>query len=169
MGPWHHAKVSAESPVYEERRGWTGRTVRALVFVGLLDLALAALFVLAHGWFGMLFVAFLLLGLVAVVDGGVRKPVALRMDELGITLTKSTARKPTMFVPWAELRAIWIVRQNRRVYGFGVTTESVHDEPRRYFPMHDWNVDSDRLTESVARYAPDATIRSELPRPRAKV
>jgi hypothetical protein len=117
----------------------------------------------------MLFVAFLLLGLTAVADGGIRKPVALRVDERGITLTKSIARKPTMFVPWAELRAIWIVRQNRRVYGFGVTTESVPDEPRRYFPMHDWNVDSDRLAEALAHYAPHAIIRSELPRPRAKV
>ncbi|HEY4017866.1 MAG TPA: hypothetical protein VGM75_04225 [Pseudonocardiaceae bacterium] len=161
--------MADELPVYEERRGWTGRTVRGLVFVSVLDLALAALFAIARGWLGLIFVALLLLGLIVLVDGGVRKPVALRVDEHGITLTKSTARKPTMFVPWPELRAVWVVRQNRGTYSFGLTTESAPDEPRRYFPMLDWHVDSARLTETVARYAPDATIRNELPRPRASV
>lgn len=151
-------------PVYEERRGWTARTIRAVAFVSLLDVALAALFVIARGWLGIVFVMLLLLVLVTALDGGIRKPVALRMDEHGVTLTKSTARKPTMFVPWAQLRGVWLVRQSRRMHGFGVTTDSAPDEPRRYFPMIDWHVDVEQLTETVARYAPGATIRNELPR-----
>jgi hypothetical protein len=154
--------VPDETPVYEERRSWTGRSVRALVFVALLDVALAVLFAITGGWLGMLFVAFLVLGLIAVVDGGIRKPVALRMDEHGVALTRTTARKPTIFVPWAELRAVWLVRQNRGTYGLGVITHSAPDAPHRYFPMLDWHVDIDRLTETVARYAPTVTIRSEL-------
>lgn len=161
-GSWHHAKVPDETPVYEERRGWTARSVRAMVFVGLLDVALGVLFAITGGVLGIPFVAILLLGLIAVIDGGIRKPVALRMDEHGVALTKSTGRKPTIFVPWAELRAVWLVRQNRGTYGLGVITHSAPDEPRRYFPMLDWKVDIDRLTETVARYAPSATIRSEL-------
>ncbi len=152
------AVVSEQSPVYEERRGWTTRNVVTLVIMCLLDAALAVLFGISGGWIGMFFVAFLLAGLVAVVDGGVRKPVALRMDEHGIALTKSTARKPTVLVPWSELHAVWLVRHTRRVNTIGVVTESGPEEPRRYFPMIDWHVDVDRLTETVACYAPEATI-----------
>jgi hypothetical protein len=159
--------VPEQLPVYQERRGWTARTIRALVIVVVVDLALAVLFAIAHGWLGMIFAAILLLGSIVVIDGGVRKPVALRVDENGIALTKSTARKPTVFVRWPELRAVWVVRQNRGTYAFGVTTEAAPDEPRRYFPMLDWHVDIDRLAETVARYAPTATIRNELPRRKA--
>ena len=155
--------MADEPPVYEERRGWTGRTIRAVAFVGLLDAALATLFVITRGWLGVVFVALLLLGAIIALDGGIRKPVALRMDEHGVTLTKSTARKPTIFVPWNQLRGVWLVRQSRRMHGFGVTTDAAPDEPRRYFPMIDWHVDVDRLTETLARYAPQATIRNELP------
>ncbi|HEV3361067.1 MAG TPA: hypothetical protein VG247_29960 [Pseudonocardiaceae bacterium] len=154
--------MSEQSPVYEERRGWTTRNVVTLVIMCLLDVALAVLFGISGGWIGMFFVAFLLAGLVAVVDGGVRKPVALRMDEHGIALTKSTARKPTVLVPWSELHAVWLVRHTRRVDTIGVVTESGPEEPRRYFPMIDWHVDVDRLTETVACYAPKATIRKMI-------
>lgn len=161
--------VPEQLPVYEERRGWTARAIRGLAIVVALDVALAVLFGIEHGWLGMIFVAILLLAGVVVIDGGIRKPVALRMDQHGVTLTKSTARKPTLFVPWTELREVWIVRQNRGTYGFGVTTDSAPDEPRRYFPILDWHVDVDRVAETVARYAPDTTVRSELPSPRTKV
>lgn len=160
---WHHAEVVDELPVYEERRGWTARTIRAVAFVSLLDVALATLFVLARGWLGIVFVALLLLALITALDGAIRKPVALRMDQHGVTLTRSTARKPTMFVPWGQLREVWLVRQSRRMHGFGVITECAPHEPRRYFPMIDWHVDVERLTETLARYAPNATIRNELP------
>jgi hypothetical protein len=156
--------VADETPVYEERRRWTGRTIRAVAFVSLIDVALAALFVISGGWFGLIFVALLLVGLLAALDGGIRKPVALRMDEHGVSVTKSIARKPTVFVPWSQLRGVWLVRQSRRIHGFGVATDAAPDEPRRYFPMIDWHVDVDRLVETVARYAPAAIIRNELPR-----
>jgi hypothetical protein len=45
--------VADELPVYEERRGWTARTIRAAAFVSLLDIALGALFVIAQGWLGV--------------------------------------------------------------------------------------------------------------------
>lgn len=138
--------MADEIPVYEQRRGWTARTIRAVAFVSLLDVALAGLFVLARGWLGIVFVGLLLLGLITALDGGIRKPVALRMDEHGVTLTKSTARKPTMFVPWAQLRGVWLVRRSHRMHGFGAPTQAAPDEPRPYFPMIDWHVDVDRLT-----------------------
>lgn len=153
--------VPEQFPVYEERRGWTTRNIVTLVIMCALDAALAALFAITGGWIGMFFVAFLLIGLIAVLDGGIRKPVALRMDENGIALTKSAARKPTQRVPWSELRAVWLVRHTRRVNTIGVVTESAPDEPRRYFPMIDWHVDIDRLAEILACYAPGATIRNE--------
>jgi hypothetical protein len=52
-GRWHHAKVADELPVYEERRGWTARTIRAVAVVSLLDIALGALFVIARRWLGV--------------------------------------------------------------------------------------------------------------------
>src|SRR5947209_4520693 len=123
--------VSEQALVYEERRGWTARNAATLVIMCVLDAALAALFAITGNWIGMCFLAFLLIGLTAVVDGGLRKPVALRIDEHGIALTKSTARKPTQLVPWSELRAIWLVRHTRRVNTIGVVTNPGPDEPRR--------------------------------------
>jgi hypothetical protein len=161
--------VPEQPPVYQERRGWTERTVRTWIIFLVIDVTLGVLFAIAGGWLGLIFVVIMLLGSVVVIDGGIRKPVALRVDENGITLTKSTARKPTVFVAWPEVRSVWVVRQNRGTYAFGVTTDTSPVEPPRYFPMLDWHVDIDRLTETVAHHAPDATIRNELPRPRAKV
>lgn len=157
--------VTQEFAVYEARRGWTSYTILSTAIAGPILLVLAALFVITHIWVGLLALAFFLRGLLGIVDGGIRKPVALRMDERGITLTKNLARKPTVVVPWPELRAVWLQRQSRRINSIGVTTTSLPDKPRRTFSMVNWQVDVDRVAEILARYAPTATINNELSGP----
>jgi hypothetical protein len=157
--------VSKEFPVYEVRRSWTSRTILSVSVMGPIVMALVVVFVLLHVWLGLPFVALLICGLLGIVDGGLRKPVALRMDDRGITLTKALARTPTLVVPWPELRAIWLVRPNR-FDAIGVTTTSAPDQPGRFFPMINWQVDMDRIKEILARYAPTAFVDDRLPRPK---
>lgn len=150
--------MSNDFPVYEVRRGWTPQTIRSVAIVGPILIALAVLFVITHQWIGLIAAVFLLSGLLRIVVGGIRKPVALRMDEHGIALSKSFASTPTVFVPWAELHTVWIVWRSRRFNALGVSTTSAPDQPRQTFGMIDWHVDLARITELLAHYAPTATI-----------
>jgi hypothetical protein len=158
--------VAEEFPVYEVRRGWTSRTIVSASIVGPIIVAMAALFIITHTWLGLIAVAFFFTGLFGILDGGIRKPVALAMDERGITLTKTLARKPTLVLPWSELRAVWLMRQTRSYNTIGFATTSAPDEPRRFYPMINWALDIDRVAEILARYAPNVTIENRLPAPK---
>lgn len=157
--------VTEEFPVYEVRRGWTTRIIVASAIVGPIAVGLAVFYVIIQTWLGLIVPAFFLIGLLGVLDGGIRKPVVLAMDERGITYTKTLARKPTLVLPWSELRAIWL-RQRGSSHIIGFITTSAPDEPRRFHPMTNWAVDVDRVAEILARYAPNATIDNRLPAPK---
>lgn len=154
--------VAEEFPIYEVRRGWTKRIIVGAAIVVPIIVGLAVLYVVIQTWLGLIFPAFLFIGLLGILDGGIRKPVALTMDERGITYTKTFARKPTLVLPWSELRAIWL-RQRGSSHIIGFTTTSAPDEPRRFHPMTNWAVDVDRVAEILARYAPNVIIDSRLP------
>lgn len=150
--------VMEEYPVYEERRGWTSQTILSASIMGPIAVALAVWFAVGHQWFGLFLPAFFLFGVLGMLDGGIRKPVALRMDERGIRLTKGLARKAVVFVPWAELHAVWLMPRTRRFDAFGVSTRSAPDAPLRTFAMVNWQADFVRVAELLARYAPAVPI-----------
>jgi hypothetical protein len=168
--------VPTEPILYEERRRWTPRTLLGALIVTPLVVAMIAVVVVTHAWLLIPFAAFLGIALAGLSYGAATHAPALRVDERGISLTKSSApgrtREPVL-VPWPETHAVVLAKspRNRRLDALYVLTQS--DEtlggatpgglmPRipdgRFVPLTNWSVDLDRLSEAVHAHAPTVAV-----------
>lgn len=132
--------------------------------------------VVTHAWLLIPFAAFFGIALAALSYGAATHALALRVDERGISLTKTSApgrtREPVL-VPWPETHAVVLAKspRNRRLDALYVVTQS--DEmpggatlgdlpPRisngRFVPLTNWSVEFDRLSEAVRAHAPTVAV-----------
>jgi len=146
------------------------------VIVTPLVAALITVAFVTHAWLLLLFAAFFGIGLAGVSYGAATHASALRVDERGISLTRTSVpgrtREPAL-VPWPETQAVVVARapRKRRLDAFYVLTHSegtldgtaLRDLMQRVpggrcVPLTNWSIDIDRLSEAVHAHAPTVVV-----------
>jgi hypothetical protein len=161
--------VSTEPISYEERRGWTPRTVLGVVVGSLLVLVAGVGVVALHVWLLIVFVLFFGLGLLAIGYTAATHAPALLVDQQGVTLTRAGlpgTRPRSSVVPWPEIGTIVLSKPaigGRVMLEVMAKSDGENVDPNIYKPraglsVSNWCIDAGRLTETVRSLAPTVSV-----------
>lgn len=103
-------------------------------------------------------------GLVLVILGlRATRLAALRVDESGLTLggAPTNYEPTTQHVPWPELRAVRLSRQQEIPHLPVITIVRRGNREKFSKPVRGWRLDPDKLAEALTAFAPNVRLTDE--------
>ena len=172
--------IHADTPVYEERCGWTARPIVGASLTLVLLAGGLILELVVGVWQPIAIGALLAVVVYPVVRGAVTHAPAFRADETGITLhgaPRTTRPGPTL-TPWSAIEEIKLVpAYNRRSGRSGsavyvrATSDVIDDKlpslewwpqvPGRVLAITNFRIDLEQLGTITSHYAPTVKIVDE--------